>query len=183
MKFTPTLARGQEYYTGTVFEVYDLEENVKCSIGGGGRYDKIIGEFIGDGKEYPAVGISFGLDTIYEILKIKNEINNKRISVFIIPMNNKIESLKIAENLRKQNINVDIEMNNRKLKKSLDYANKDNIPFVIILGEDELKENKVIIKSMKTNSQITVDIEKVVEKFKIINKLEIDEKTGKVIEE
>ena len=77
VKFTPTLARGQEYYTGTVFEVYDLEENVKCSIGGGGRYDKIIGEFIGDGKEYPAVGISFGLDTIYEILKIKNEINNK----------------------------------------------------------------------------------------------------------
>ena len=78
-------------------------------------------------------------------------------------MNNKIESLKIAGNLRKQNINVDIEMNNRKLKKSLDYANKENIPFVIILGEDELKENKVIIKSMKTNSQITVDIDKIVE--------------------
>ena len=172
VKFTPTLARGQEYYTGTVFEVYDVEENVKCSIGGGGRYDKIIGEFIGDGKEYPAVGISFGLDTIYEILKIKNEINNKRISVFIIPMNNKIESLKIAESLRKQNINVDIEMNNRKLKKSLDYANKDNIPFVIILGEDELKENKVIIRSMKTNSQITVDIDKIVENLEIMNKLE-----------
>ena len=123
----------------------------------------MIGEFIGDGREYPAVGISFGLDTIYEILKIKNEINNTNAFVYIIPMNNKIESLKIAGNLRKQNINVDIEMNNRKLKKSLDYANKENIPFVIILGEDELKENKVIIKSMKTNSQITVDIDKIVE--------------------
>ena len=64
-RFDITLARGQNYYTGNVFEVYDKEQRVKGSIGAGGRYDKMIANFIGDGEEYPTVGISFGLSSIY----------------------------------------------------------------------------------------------------------------------
>lgn len=66
-KFVSTLARGQDYYTGNVFEVYERNMKLSGSIGGGGRYDKIITNFISDGNIYPAVGISFGLSSIYEL--------------------------------------------------------------------------------------------------------------------
>lgn len=162
VKFTPTLARGQEYYTGTIFEVYVKDESLKASIGGGGRYDNMIGDFIGDGKFYPAVGISFGLDAIYEILKEKqNDFNNTQ--VYIFPMNNKILGLKIANELRKKDINTEVEMNDLKLKKSLSYADDRNIPIAVIIGENEIKDNRVLIKDMKNNFQICEDIEKCVD--------------------
>ena len=160
--FSATLARGQEYYTGTIFEVYITDGSIKSSIGGGGRYDNMIGEFINDGKKYPAVGVSFGLDVIFEILKDKM----KRISdidVYIIPMNNNITALKIANELRQKNIKVEIEMNNLKLKKALSSANETQIPLVIILGENELKENKLIIKDMRNNFQIIEDIDNLID--------------------
>ena len=156
--FSATLARGQEYYTGTIFEVYVVDGSIKSSIGGGGRYDNMIGEFIGDGKKYPAVGVSFGLDVIFEILKEKmTKLSN--IDVYIISMNNNITALKIANELRQKDIKVKIEMNNLKLKKALNSANETQIPLVIILGENELKENKLIIKDMRNNFQITEDID------------------------
>ncbi len=161
VSFTPTLARGQEYYTGTVFEVFQNGGDIKSSIGGGGRYDKMIEEFINDGKKYPAVGISFGLDVIFEILKEKEKNKKTSIDIYIIPMQNKIQALKIAETLRKQNINVDIEMNERKMKKSLNYANTERIPYVIILGDEELSKGKVILKDMKNGKQKEIEIEKI----------------------
>lgn len=163
VQYSSTLARGQEYYTGTVFEVYLTSGKIKSSIGGGGRYDNMIGDFIGDGKAYPAVGISFGLDVIFEILKQREEFDNNFVDVYIIPMENKVEALKIATDLRKQNMTVDIEMRNKKLKKSLDYANTEKIPFVVILGDEEIKENKVLIKNMKTGKQIKVKIPQIIE--------------------
>ena len=153
VRFFPTLARGQEYYTGTVFEVYVADGSIKSSIGGGGRYDNMIGEFINDGKKYPAVGISFGLDVIFEILKEKQTYLNNT-EVFIIPMGNNYLALKLAEELRRNNLKVDIEMTNLKLKKTLSIVNENNIPVVIIIGENEVKENKIIIKDMKNNFQI-----------------------------
>lgn len=153
VRFSLTLARGQEYYTGTVFEVYVADGSIKSSIGGGGRYDNMIGEFINDSKKYPAVGISFGLDVIFEILKEKQTYLNNT-EVFIIPMGNNYLALKLAEELRKNNLKVDIEMTNLKLKKALSIVNEKNIPVVIIIGESEVKENKIIIKDMKNNFQI-----------------------------
>ena len=161
VEFIPSLARGQEYYTGTIFEVYAKNENIKSSIGGGGRYDNMIGDFINDGKKYPAVGLSFGLDVIYEILKNRKNINNNNLNIYIIPMGNVIKALEISKNLREKNINVDIEMNNIKVKKALNYANKENIPYVIIIGEDELKENSVILKNMKKGSQQKIKVEEI----------------------
>ena len=86
--FDPTLARGQDYYTGNIFEVYEKNGKLTSSIGGGGRYDKMITNFIEDGNEYPAVGISFGLSSIYELLKSREDlINQNNIDLYIIPMN------------------------------------------------------------------------------------------------
>ena len=162
VQFSPSLARGQEYYTGTVFEVYDAKEEIKSSIGGGGRYDKMITDFIDDGKQYPAVGISFGLNVIYEILKDREEFAEKALTdIFIIPMGTEIECLKIAEILRKANYKVEIEMKQRKMKKSLEYANEENIPYVFILGEDELKQNIISIKNMKEKTQTTIFLDKI----------------------
>ena len=167
VQFSPSLARGQEYYTGTVFEVYDAKGDIKSSIGGGGRYDKMITDFINDGKQYPAVGISFGLNVIYEILKEREEFTQKALTdIFIIPMGTEIECLKIAETLRKADFKVEVEMKIRKMKKSLEYANEENIPYVFILGEDELKQNQVSVKDMKNKTQTTISLENLVEDFK-----------------
>ena len=156
--FTPSLARGQNYYTGNVFEVFDKKERIKGSIGAGGRYDKMITEFINDGKEYPAVGISFGLSTVYEILK-DNSINNiSETDIYIIPMDTEIESIKLANRLRNLNYNVEIDMIKRKLKKSLDYANKVKITYVIILGETEVTEKKFKLKNMYTGEETIIEL-------------------------
>lgn len=164
IKFTATLARGQEYYTGNVFEVYSKNNELSCSLGGGGRYDNMITDFINDGNIYPAVGISFGLSTIFEILKNKLE-NKSLIDIYIIPMNTKKESLILANKLRNLGYKVDIEMSDRKVKKCFEYANRENIPYVIVLGEDEIKNNYFNIKNMETGEQIKVEDIKTLELF------------------
>lgn len=166
VEFSSSLARGQEYYTGTILEVYPKDKSLTSSIGGGGRYDNMVGDFIGDGKKYPAVGISFGLDAIFSILKNKNNIKESMTDVYIIPMENNIKALEIAKLLRDNNINADIEMNNKKLKKALDFANTEKIPYVIILGEDELKEDKILLKDMNKKIQEKIDIQEIVNSLK-----------------
>lgn len=153
--FTPTLARGQDYYTGNVFEVYEKNNKLTSSIGGGGRYDKMITDFIDDGTIYPAVGISFGLSSLYELLKDK--VINDGIDIYIIPINTNVESLKLASQLRELGYKVDIEMNKRKLKKSLDYANKELISYVIILGEDEVAQNSFKLKDMINGKEYIIN--------------------------
>lgn len=155
-QFTSTLARGQDYYTGNVFEVYEKNYKLTSSIGGGGRYDKMITEFINDGNTYPAVGISFGLTSLYELLK--DTYINDSIDIYLIPLNTNKESLKLANKLRELGYKVDIEMNNRKLKKSLDYCNKESIPYVIILGSDEVNNNKFKVKDMKSRKEYILDM-------------------------
>ena len=174
-KFTSSLARGQEYYTGAIFEAYLTDGEIKSSIGGGGRYDKMIGDFIGDGKKYPAVGISFGLDVLFEVLRKRENIKNTNTEIYIIPMGNNIKAMEIADVLRKNGINADMEMNDKKIKKSLDFANFENIPYVIILGDEEVKENRVVIKNMNENTQKIIEIKDVVEYLKtekIMNRVE-----------
>ena len=169
VQFSPSLARGQEYYTGIVFEVYVTDGSIKSSIGGGGRYDKMITDFINDGKEYPAVGISFGLNVIYEILKNREEFTENALTdIFIIPMGTQIQCLKIAEIMRKAGYRVEVEMKTRKMKKSLEYANEENIPYVFILGEDELAQNNISVKNMKEKKQDIIDIDNIIENFEKI---------------
>ncbi len=161
VKFTLSLARGQSYYTGTVMEVYVKDNTITSSIGGGGRYDKMITNFINDGNEYPAIGISFGLNVIYEYLSKRINMNKSLVDLYIIPMNTEVESLILANKLRAKNIKVDVEMRYRKLNKALDYANKGNIPYVIVLGDNELKTKKIILKDMFNSNNIELDIDNI----------------------
>ena len=165
VQFSPSLARGQEYYTGTVYEVYVKDGSIKSSIGGGGRYDKMITDFIGNGMKYPAVGVSFGLNVIYEILKDRKEFSEKALTdIFIIPMGTEIQCLKIAQDLRNAGYKVEVEMKSKKMKKALDYANNENIPYVLILGEDELNNNCITLKDMNSKTQEQVTLESLMKK-------------------
>ena len=160
--FTSSLARGQEYYTGNVFEVYDKKLRVTSSIGGGGRYDNMITEFISDGEKYPAVGISFGLTCIYEILKNESDLKDRiGIDIFIIPMGTKIESLSLARKFRSLGYRVDIDMSGKKIKNSMSYANKELIPYVIVLGENEINSGSFKIKDMFNNKEIEMSLDNV----------------------
>ena len=168
-KFTPYLARGLEIYTGTIWEVFDKAKRVTSSLGAGGRYDKIITNFINDGNEYPALGMTFGLVPIYEIVKQQEKQNDNLYDLFIIPLDTKIECLKLANDLREKGLKVIIEMNDKKLKKSLDWANRNNIPYVIVLGETELNNNEIELKDMLNSNNIKIkldDLEKIVTTIK-----------------
>lgn len=165
MKFAPYLARGIDIYTGTVWEIFLKDRKItnqefNVSIGGGGRFDKIITTFVDDGMEYPAVGMSFGLDVIYEILVLKNAgKKTSTVDLFVIPFGTEFDSFKFASKLRDTGLRVEVDKNVKKLKKSLAYANKMNIPYVIILGDDELKNGIIRVKDMENgeNREFNID--------------------------
>lgn len=160
--FSPSLARGQNYYTGNVFEVYEKNNKISGSIGGGGRYDNMITNFIDDGNLYPTVGISFGLSSIYELLKDEQKVSNQvQIDIFIISMNEPVASLKVASELRKLGYKVEIDTSNKKIKKLFEYANKENIKYVIVLGEDEIKNEKFRIKDMFNRKEYEIDMNEI----------------------
>ncbi len=102
-EFTPTLARGLSIYTGIVFEFYDKEKRISSAIGGGGRYDKIITNFMDNGQSYPAVGLSFGLEPIFVILKQKIK-KTRLIDIYMVPLDTNVDTLKLATILREKDI-------------------------------------------------------------------------------
>lgn len=156
MKFAPYLARGIDIYTGMVWEIFMKDHKVgdqdfSVSIGGGGRYDNIITSFIDDGKAYPAVGMSFGLDVIYEALQLQNAgKTNATIDLFIIPMDTQKQAIALASSLRAQGLRVDTEKVQQKFKKSMNYANKIHVPYLIVLGENEVTSGEIKVKNMET---------------------------------
>lgn len=121
----------------------------------------MIGNFIGDGNIYPTVGISFGLSSIQEIVKESFLEEDASTDIYIIPMNTDIECLKVANILRNNGYKVEVEMMRNKLKKGLDYANRQGIKYVIIIGEDELKDNTVVVKDMFNNNDIKISLDKI----------------------
>lgn len=164
--FKPFLARGLEIYTGTVWEVFDKQRRITSSLGGGGRYDDIITKFINNGTSYPAVGMSFGLEPIYAILKDDETFKTNAYDVYIYAFEMKPEILLLAKYLRENNIKTIIEMNDSKLKKAMNFANRENIPYVLIVGEDELRENKYSLKNMFSGEQEKLSKEDIVRKIK-----------------
>lgn len=176
MVFSPYLARGIDIYTGTVWEIFLKNRNVNghdfnVSLGGGGRYDHIITEFVGTGEEYPAIGMSFGLDVIYEILNKMHEGEVKScVDLFIIPIGTGVDSFKLASGLRNEGLKVEIEKMDRRVKKSMNYANKENIPFVVVIGEDEVKNEKIKLKDMQSGDEHEFGIGDYVSMKKIIEK-------------
>ena len=156
--FSPFLARGLTMYTGTIYEIFLADGSITSSIGSGGRYDYIIGAFRNDNMPYPTVGISFGLDTIYTAL-IQKERVSPSVDIFIIPLGTQAQCLKIAHTLRtNENLKIELELADRKLKRALNYANKENIPYVLIIGEEEINNDVAVLRNMKEGTERTIPL-------------------------
>ena len=165
-----TLARGLSYYTSTIFEVVSTNNDIG-SLCGGGRYDDLT-EIFGY-KNISGIGISFGIERIIEILNTNNlfpkkiESNNNVLISYL--SNNLIKnSLELANKLREKGIPTDLYSKKAKLKKQLQYANNNNIPFVIIIGEDEIRNGKYILKNMKDGNQNLLTINEIINKMSSI---------------
>jgi histidyl-tRNA synthetase len=163
-KIDLTIARGLDYYTGTVYETFLNDYPKIGSICSGGRYDN-LSEFYTNQK-LPGVGISIGLTRLFYQLKeagIISADNEELIKALIIPMENFLEpSIEIANKLRSNGISCQIYLEDSKMSKKLNYANKIKVPFVIIIGEEEVKRNLYTIKNMKTGDQTTKKIDEII---------------------
>ncbi|MBI2141319.1 histidine--tRNA ligase [Candidatus Woesearchaeota archaeon] len=173
VEFDPSLARGLAYYTGTVFEAFLNEpkkpqlKEIKSAVAAGGRYDKMIGNFVGGGREYPAVGISFGLDIIEDALLLSGrEKKRTTTSVYVVPIKAVAEAQKIAAKLRQEGISTDIDMSNRDVKRNLEYAAAAGMPYVVFVGEKEVKEGKLKVRNMKSGEEKVVSLSEAAEELK-----------------
>lgn len=173
LRLTPTLARGLVYYTGPMWEVYQsdaMQSKISGSLAAGGRWDNMIQQFLGSKEEYPATGMTFGLDVIYAVLEEKGIgafiTNRQRVpTVLIIPINTLQQSIGIASKLRDGGISVDIAFD-KKVGKAMEYADKQKIPYVAVIGEREVKENKVNLKEMESGKEEVVEMAQIVERMR-----------------
>ena len=162
-KFDPTIARGLASYTGPVWEftVYDGDVG---SIAGGGRYDKAIEKYIG--KSIPATGISFGLERISDIIKSRNMYkpeNDLKVLVTIFSEDTKDKSVEVANYLRNANISTMLYPEISKLEKQFKYADRKNIPFVVVIGPDEITSDTIQLKDMVNRTQKQTTISEIAE--------------------
>jgi histidyl-tRNA synthetase len=162
-----TLARGLNYYTGAIFEVKALDVEIG-SITGGGRYDNLTGVFGLEGVS--GVGISFGADRIYDVLnqlKLYPETSLENTKILFVSFGEKelMFSLPWLSALRAAGINAEVYPEPTKMKKQMSYADNKRIPFVAIVGENEMNEGKVMLKNMKTGEQALSSLEEVLSKL------------------
>jgi len=158
-----TLARGLNYYTGAIFEVKALDVQIG-SITGGGRYDNLTGVFGMEGVS--GVGISFGADRIYDVLNQLNlypETSIEQTQILFVSFGDKelMYCLPWVNALRQKGINAEIYPEPAKMKKQMGYADNKNIPYVAIVGETEMNENKVMLKDMKSGNQQLMTLEEI----------------------
>jgi histidyl-tRNA synthetase len=165
IEFDVTLARGLSYYTGAIFEV--KANNVQIgSISGGGRYDNLTGTFGVPGIS--GVGISLGVDRIYDVLEELGLFPEGQVTHTKIMLTNFDETafqygLGIIQKLRVSGINAEIYPDSVKLKKQLDYADRKNIPFVVLIGSEEMTSSLLTLKNMKTGEQSKITIDEIIE--------------------
>lgn len=150
-----TIARGLDYYTGTVYETFLNDYREIGSVCSGGRYENLAENYTD--RKLPGVGVSIGLTRLFYKLNELNLIkaDKKSISdVLIIPMTeNKKAPLELATSLRELGINTEIYLNNKKIKAKMKYADKLEIPYVIVIGDDEIANNTVKVKNMETGEE------------------------------
>ena len=168
IEFDVTLARGLSYYTGAIFEVKANGVQIG-SISGGGRYDNLTGTFGVPGLS--GVGISLGVDRIYDVMEELNLFpSNQTISTKVMLSNFDQEAfnfgLSVLPKLREAGINAEMYPDSVKLKKQLDYADRKNIPFVVLIGSDEIKSGLFSLKNMKSGEQQKVSIAEMIEIIK-----------------
>ena len=168
VKLDLTLARGLSYYTGAIFEVKALDVQIG-SITGGGRYDDLTGIF--GLKNMSGVGISFGADRIFDVMQQLNlfpEDNKATTQILFVNFGAKEERycLPLMQQLRAAGINTEIYPEPAKMKKQMGYADKKGIPFVALVGETEMQENKIALKNMATGEQQNITLAQAVEILK-----------------
>lgn len=167
-----TIARGLDYYTGTVYETFLDNYREIGSVCSGGRYDNLAENYTD--KSLPGVGIAIGVTRLFDKLNDLKLIKTEKESisdVLVISTSDDVsECLPIANTFRKEGINTEVYMNDKKMKAKFKYADRLKIPYVAIIGEDELKENKVSLKKLVTGKQDTINIQEAVEILKEYNK-------------
>jgi histidyl-tRNA synthetase len=177
--WTPSLARGLSYYTGTIYEVYAKNSSVTGSLAAGGRYDNMIGQFLraarggtmnSPDEVWPAVGISFGLEPILEVFKEQRgdlPLRKTVTQVYVIPFKKLLaEGRGICQQLRRAGIKTDMDFSAKGISDGLKYANAYEIPFVVIVGPDEVAAGKVKLRDMRSGAEELLAVEKLVEKLK-----------------
>lgn len=163
MEFDPRLARGLDYYTGPVFES-SVDQPKIGSIAGGGRYDKLL-KILG-GPNLPATGTTIGLDRVADVIEelglwpdISKTLTKILVSIFSKKL--LVQSIKVASSLREKGINTELYPNEEaKLEKQLKYADKKNIPYVVIIGPEEAKNDTLILKNMTTGEQEKIPLKR-----------------------
>jgi len=165
-----TLARGLNYYTGAIFEVAAPKKVNMGSIGGGGRYDDLTGIF--GMPDVSGVGISFGLDRIYLVLEELGlfktvELPKPKVLFVNFGEAEALFSMKAIAELRKNNIKAELYPDNAKMKKQMNYANKSEIEFVVIVGSQEIEKNEFTLKNMTSGEQSNCSLQELVKKIKV----------------
>ena len=165
-----TLARGLNYYTGAIFEVAAPKKVNMGSIGGGGRYDDLTGIF--GMPDVSGVGISFGLDRIYLVLEELGlfktvELPKPKVLFVNFGEAEALFSMKAIAELRKNNIKAELYPDNAKMKKQMNYANKSEIEFVVIVGSQEIENNEFTLKNMTSGEQSNCSLQELVKKIKV----------------
>ena len=163
-----TLARGLNYYTGAIFEVAPPKEVAMGSIGGGGRYDDLTGIF--GLKNMSGVGISFGLDRIYLVLEelgLFESVALPKPKVLFVNFGEKeaLFCVKAMTKLRQHNIKSELYPDDAKMKKQMNYANKREIPFVVVVGSQEMEKNEFNLKNMNSGEQTACSLSELVTKL------------------
>jgi histidyl-tRNA synthetase len=159
-----SIARGLDYYTGVVFEIYVPDLGAQKQITGGGTYNLTS---LFDSEDVESTGFAFGFDRIMEAfhkqkLEVEEENCNK---VLVVPVKKefKIEAIKVAQILRDADIITDIDLKGKKLKKNLSFANANNINNVVLIGQKEIEEDTVTLKHMDTKEQVSIPRSQLVE--------------------
>ena len=175
IKFSPTLARGLNYYTGMVFEGFlnnGAKIGITSSVCGGGRYDELIGGFVkeagGAERNVPAVGISFGLDVLLEALKAQGTTLGERtgLAVFVIPIGDALPAIRACQALRNAGVNTGIDLAGRGVSKNLAYAAKRGAKYALIIGPNETKANKATLRDLSSGEEKLLTIQQVCDALK-----------------
>lgn len=177
VKIVPSLARGLSYYTGTIFEVYSIDPPFDSSLAAGGRYDRLISDLLGTNQTYPAVGISFGMEPIMELLKAREAKGGRpaRATVtelYVIPIGMRQgESppqpyLRLVHQLRSAGIKTDLDLVGRGISDNLRYANAYRIPYALIVGPDELNAGVVKLRDMRSGEETLLKLPEVIKRLR-----------------
>jgi len=165
--FDSTLMRGLDYYTGTVFEVYDTSPDNNRSLFGGGRYDGLVGLF--GAESLSAVGVAPGATVLEQFLNIHNllpKFESKTDAYVCVVGASQKGANYLAKALRESGLNIEVDISDRKLDKQIKTADKKKIPYVIIVGEEEIAKSEYVIKNLETGAELRASIDDLILKLK-----------------